>query len=47
MVPWWFLPYAVACGDTFVLKPSRQTPITANVMYEILDESCSPLAWST
>jgi len=42
MVPWWFLPYAVACGDTFVLKPSRQAPITANVMYEILDEIMLP-----
>jgi malonate-semialdehyde dehydrogenase (acetylating)/methylmalonate-semialdehyde dehydrogenase len=42
MVPWWFLPYAVACGDTFVLKPSRQTPMTANLLYEILDEIMLP-----
>ncbi|MGI5915555.1 MAG: CoA-acylating methylmalonate-semialdehyde dehydrogenase [Anaerolineae bacterium] len=42
MVPWWFLPYAVACGDTFVLKPSRQTPMTANLLFEILDEIMLP-----
>ncbi len=42
MVPFWFLPYAVACGDTFVLKPSRQTPMTANLLYELLDEIMLP-----
>jgi len=42
MVPWWFLPYAIACGDTFVLKPSRQTPMAANRLYEILDEVMLP-----
>jgi malonate-semialdehyde dehydrogenase (acetylating) / methylmalonate-semialdehyde dehydrogenase len=42
MVPWWFLPYAIACGDTFVIKPSRQTPMTANRLYEICDEIMLP-----
>ena len=28
MIPFWFLPYAVACGNTFVLKPSERVPIT-------------------
>lgn len=28
MVPFWFLPYAIAAGNTFVLKPSEQTPLT-------------------
>lgn len=33
MVPMWFLPYAVACGNTVVLKPSEKTPLTmAHVM---------------
>ena len=26
MVPIWFLPFAIACGNTFVLKPSEQAP---------------------
>jgi malonate-semialdehyde dehydrogenase (acetylating) / methylmalonate-semialdehyde dehydrogenase len=28
MVPFWFLPFATACGNTFVLKPSEQVPLT-------------------
>ncbi len=27
MVPMWFIPYALACGNTYVVKPSRQTPL--------------------
>src|SRR5207237_344495 len=27
MVPFWFLPFAIACGNTFVLKPSEQVPL--------------------
>ena len=26
MIPFWFLPYAIACGNTFVLKPSERVP---------------------
>ena len=42
MVPWWFLPYAIACGNTFVLKPSRQTPMASNRLYELMDEIMLP-----
>src|SRR5215210_1433918 len=28
MVPFWFLPFAIGCGNTFVLKPSEQVPLT-------------------
>lgn len=38
MVPLWFLPVAIACGNTFVLKPSPQTPLSAELLFEILDE---------
>lgn len=38
MVPMWFLPTAIACGNTYVIKPSPQTPITMDLTYEILDE---------
>src|SRR5690606_937754 len=38
MVPLWFLPTAVVCGNTFVLKPSPQTPLSAELLYELLDE---------
>jgi malonate-semialdehyde dehydrogenase (acetylating)/methylmalonate-semialdehyde dehydrogenase len=37
MVPMWFLPFAIACGNTFVLKPSEQVPITQQLVFEVLD----------
>ncbi len=38
MVPLWFLPYAVACGNTFVLKPSEQVPLSQRRIFELLAE---------
>jgi malonate-semialdehyde dehydrogenase (acetylating)/methylmalonate-semialdehyde dehydrogenase len=38
MVPWWFLPFAIACGNSFVLKPSEQVPLTQQIAFEELDE---------
>jgi malonate-semialdehyde dehydrogenase (acetylating) / methylmalonate-semialdehyde dehydrogenase len=38
MVPFWFLPYAVACGNAYVLKPSEQVPMTQVLMWEIMDQ---------
>lgn len=42
MIPLWFLPYAVATGNTFVLKPSEKTPLTAAYLFELLDEAGFP-----
>ena len=38
MVPFWFLPFAIACGNTFVLKPSEQVPMTQQIVFEELDQ---------
>lgn len=38
MVPWWFLPYAVVAGNTYVLKPSEQVPMTQSKIFEMIDE---------
>lgn len=38
MVPLWFLPTAITTGNTFILKASPQTPLSADLMYELLDE---------
>jgi malonate-semialdehyde dehydrogenase (acetylating)/methylmalonate-semialdehyde dehydrogenase len=38
MVPWWFLPYAVVTGNTFVLKPSEQVPMTQTKIMDIVDD---------
>lgn len=38
MIPLWFLPYAVATGNCFILKPSEKVPNTSRVLFELLDE---------
>jgi malonate-semialdehyde dehydrogenase (acetylating)/methylmalonate-semialdehyde dehydrogenase len=42
MVPLWFLPFAVVCGNTFVLKPSEQVPLSAQRMFELLGKCDLP-----
>lgn len=42
MVPFWFLPYALACGNTFVLKPSEQVPLTMAQQFEMIDRCGFP-----
>lgn len=37
MIPLWFLPYAIACGNTFILKPSEQDPLTSMRIMELVD----------
>jgi malonate-semialdehyde dehydrogenase (acetylating)/methylmalonate-semialdehyde dehydrogenase len=37
MVPFWFLPFAIGCGNAFILKPSEQVPMTQQLVFEILD----------
>jgi malonate-semialdehyde dehydrogenase (acetylating)/methylmalonate-semialdehyde dehydrogenase len=39
MIPLWFLPFAVACGNTFVLKPSEQDPLTSVRILELIAEN--------
>src|ERR1039458_2336273 len=38
MVPMWFLPFAIVYGNTFVLKPSEQVPLTSELMFRIFEE---------
>ncbi|HEY6292179.1 MAG TPA: CoA-acylating methylmalonate-semialdehyde dehydrogenase [Terriglobia bacterium] len=42
MIPLWFLPYAIACGNTFILKPSERVPMTAWKLFELLSETGLP-----
>jgi malonate-semialdehyde dehydrogenase (acetylating)/methylmalonate-semialdehyde dehydrogenase len=42
MIPLWFLPYAVACGNTVVLKPSEKTPMTAVRLVKLFEEAGLP-----
>src|SRR3989440_6251941 len=38
MVPFWFLPFAIACGNTFILKPSEQVPLTQELVFNLIHD---------
>jgi malonate-semialdehyde dehydrogenase (acetylating) / methylmalonate-semialdehyde dehydrogenase len=42
MIPFWFLPYAIACGNTFILKPSERVPLTMKLAFELLEQTGLP-----
>ena len=42
MVPLWMIPMALACGNTFILKPSERDPSAANLLHEIFAEAGLP-----
>lgn len=42
MVPLWMIPMAVACGNTFILKPSERDPSSANLVHELFKEAGLP-----
>ncbi len=42
MIPLWMFPLAIACGNTFVLKPSEQDPMTPNRLAELFIEAGAP-----
>ena len=42
MIPLWMFPLAIACGNTFVLKPSEQDPMTPNRLAELFVEAGAP-----
>ena len=42
MVPMWMFPISLACGNTFILKPSEKDPSSANFMAELLKEAGCP-----
>ena len=42
MVPMWFLPFAIAVGNTFILKPSEQVPLSQRMMVDLLQQCGLP-----
>ena len=42
MISFWFLPYAIACGNTFVLKPSERVPLTMRRIIELVEATGLP-----
>ncbi len=43
MIPFWFLPYALACGNTVVLKPSERVPFTMQKVFGLIDTIGLPI----
>jgi malonate-semialdehyde dehydrogenase (acetylating)/methylmalonate-semialdehyde dehydrogenase len=42
MIPFWFMPYALACGNTYLVKPSEKVPLTMQHIFELLDQAGFP-----
>jgi malonate-semialdehyde dehydrogenase (acetylating)/methylmalonate-semialdehyde dehydrogenase len=38
MIPFWYLPYAIACGNTYILKPSEKVPMTMQLIFQLIDQ---------
>ncbi|TSA54950.1 MAG: CoA-acylating methylmalonate-semialdehyde dehydrogenase [Dehalococcoidia bacterium] len=42
MVPFWFLPYAIACGNTYIVKPSERVPCTMQKIFGLAEQAGFP-----
>ncbi len=38
MIPLWFMPYAIACGNCFILKPSEKVPMTMSRVFDLIEQ---------
>ncbi|MEO1127442.1 MAG: CoA-acylating methylmalonate-semialdehyde dehydrogenase [Cyanobacteria bacterium J06639_16] len=42
MIPFWFMPYAIACGNTYLVKPSEKVPLTMQAIFQLIDQAGFP-----
>jgi malonate-semialdehyde dehydrogenase (acetylating)/methylmalonate-semialdehyde dehydrogenase len=42
MIPLWFMPYALAAGNSFIVKPSEKVPMTMARLFELIDQAGFP-----
>lgn len=42
MIPFWYLPYALATGNTYVVKPSERVPMTMQLVFRLIEEAGFP-----
>ena len=42
MIPFWYLPYALATGNTYVVKPSERVPMTMQVIFKLVEQAGFP-----
>jgi malonate-semialdehyde dehydrogenase (acetylating) / methylmalonate-semialdehyde dehydrogenase len=38
MIPFWYLPYALACGNTYLVKPSEKVPMTMQLIFRLIEQ---------
>ena len=38
MIPFWFFPYAIACGNTYIIKPSERVPLTMQRVFQLVEQ---------
>lgn len=42
MIPFWFMPYALACGNTCIIKPSEKVPLTMQKIFRLIEQCGFP-----
>jgi malonate-semialdehyde dehydrogenase (acetylating)/methylmalonate-semialdehyde dehydrogenase len=42
MIPFWFMPYALACGNTVIVKPSEKVPLTMQKIFALMEQCGFP-----
>jgi len=42
MIPFWFMPYAIACGNTCIIKPSEKVPLTLQKITRLIEQTGLP-----
>lgn len=42
MIPFWFMPYAIACGNTYIVKPSEKVPMSMTRIFELIEKAGLP-----
>ncbi|MCZ6678548.1 MAG: CoA-acylating methylmalonate-semialdehyde dehydrogenase [Candidatus Poribacteria bacterium] len=38
MIVFWFMPYAIACGNTYIVKPSEKVPLTMQKIFQLIEQ---------
>lgn len=42
MIPFWFMPYAIAAGNTYIIKPSERVPLTMQKIFHLIEQTGLP-----
>jgi malonate-semialdehyde dehydrogenase (acetylating)/methylmalonate-semialdehyde dehydrogenase len=42
MIPFWYMPYALACGNTYIVKPSERVSLTMQRIFQLIEQAGFP-----